>query len=621
MPTSFLERLQGPPILSDGAMGTELYARGASTFERCLDELNLTAPDVVRAVHLDYIRAGPEVIETNTFGANSLRLAGYGLEEKEEEINRRGVAIALEARRLTGQMVWVAGAMGPVGKRLTPMLGPVTPEQARAAFRRQAAILSDAGVDLLILETFLDLEEMRAAVQGAREACPLPIVAQMTLTEEGQTEVGVTPTEIVQALEELRVDVIGLNCSVGPQPMLDSIGEMARAAHTPLSAQPNAGYPAYVGGRFIYRSSPEYMAEQARHMAELGVAVIGGCCGTTPEHLARIRDAVRGVRKQGNALTGGVSLRPRSRGGGAQAAPAPPTGLQQKLGKEFVVTVEVDPPRGFDLTETLREISDLRGASLVDAINVADSPRAQGRMSALAMSALLQSRLGVETIMHMATRHRNLVALHSELLGAHALGVRNIFVVMGDLPHTGDYPDATAVSDITASRLMRLMKGFNAGHDLAGRAIEQSTAFFVGCAFNVSAQDPDAELRVLERKIEAGADFILTQPVYSPETIEWWRRRLGGFPKPLLLGTLPLRSHRHAEFLHHEVPGIVVPDEVRERLLLAGEDAGEEGATLAREVLQAVGDRIAGVYFIPAFGRYDVVPRVLEGLPQLAGRA
>ena len=247
--------------------------------------------------------------------------------------------------------------------------------------------------------------------------------------------------------------------------MLDSIGEMARAAHTPLSAQPNAGYPAYVGGRFIYRSSPEYMAEQARHMAELGVAVIGGCCGTTPEHLARIRDAVRGVRKQGNALTGGVSLRPRSRGGGAQAAPAPPTGLQQKLGKEFVVTVEVDPPRGFDLTETLREISDLRGASLVDAINVADSPRAQGRMSALAMSALLQSRLGVETIMHMATRHRNLVALHSELLGAHALGVRNIFVVMGDLPHTGDYPDATAVSDITASRLMRLMKGFNAGHD------------------------------------------------------------------------------------------------------------------------------------------------------------
>ena len=292
MAQSFLERLEHPPILCDGALGTELYARGVGAFDRCTDVLNVTAPDQVRALHLDYIGAGAEIIETNTFGANALRLATYGLEERVQEINAQGVALALDARRLTGRMVWVAGAVGPLGKGLAPSPGPVTHAQAREVFRQQVASLAEAGADLIILETFTDLEEIRQAALAAREACSLPLLAQMTLTEEGRTAVGVTPAEIVRALEELEVDVIGLNCSVGPRPMLDAMAEMTRVSHTPLSAQPSAGLPDDVGGRFIYPSSPEYMAEQARRMAEMGVAIIGGCCGTTPEHLAKIRDAI-----------------------------------------------------------------------------------------------------------------------------------------------------------------------------------------------------------------------------------------------------------------------------------------------------------------------------------------
>jgi homocysteine S-methyltransferase len=613
MPQSFLERLQHHPVLGDGAMGTQLYARAGVSFERCLEELNRSNPDLVKGVHLDYLRAGAEIIETNTFGANRVRLAAHGLQDAVEEINRQGVAIAREARRLTGQQVWVAGAVGPLGKRLVP-LGPIAQAQARAAFRQQASALAAAGADLIMLETFSDLQELREAVLAAREACSLPLIAQMTLNEEGRTAEGVTPLEIVQALEELGVEVIGLNCSVGSQPMLEAVLEMAQAAHTPLCAQPNAGFPAYIGGRFVYRSSPEYMAEHARHMVEAGVAVIGGCCGTTPEHIARMRDALQGVRRGGRPPAGTLTLQPRVPREVPAPAPVGPTGLQEKLGKKFIVTVEADPPRGFDLSRTLLEVGQLRASGLVDAINVADSPRAQGRMSALATCSLLQSRLGVETVMHLATRHRNLVALHSELLGAHALGVRNIFVVMGDLPRIGDYPDATAFSDVTASRLIRLIKGFNQGRDLAGKPLEQPTAFFVGCAFNLAAPDPDRELRALERKVEAGADFILTQPVYSAETVEQWWRRLGGFPRPVLLGLLPLRSHRHAEFLHHEVPGIFVPPEVRQRLQEAGEGATELGMSLARELLQAVHGRVAGVYLILPAGRYEAVGPLLQGL-------
>ena len=608
----FLERLRQGPVLCDGAMGTQLYARRMLPVDHCFDELNLSDPELVKGVHLDYIQAGAEVIETNTFGANRLRLAAHGLADKVHQINAHGVALAREARRLTGQMVWIAGAVGPLGKALAP-LGPVTRAQARKVFREQIAVLAQEGADVLILETFSDLQEIKEAIAAAQEVCPLPIVAQLTFTEEGRTTHGDTPEDIVTALEQLGIPVIGGNCSVGSEPMLRVMEQMAQSSHTPLSAQPNAGFPTYADGRFVYLSSPDYMAEWARRMVQVGVRLIGGCCGTTPDHIAAMRDAIHGLQPP--------RLEPASIRSTEQRAahPSPvvaaePTGLAQKLGRKFVVTVEVDPPKGFDVSGTLQGLRTVKGAGLVDAINVADSPRAQGRMSALAMASLIQTRLGMETILHLATRHRNLVALHSELLGAHALGVRNILTLMGDVPRTGDYPDATAVSDITASGLIRLITAFNQGVNQAGKPIEQPTSFFAGCAFNMAAPDLDKELRALERKVKAGAHFIITQAVYSAEAVERCRQRLGGFPLPLVLGVLPLRSHRHAEFLHHEVPGIVIPEEVRRQMQEAGRDAPEQGIRLARELLKAVHHLVAGVYFIVPFQRYEVVSEVLEGL-------
>ncbi len=614
----FVQRLKRGPVLCDGAMGTQLYDRGGVTFDRCLDELNLSNPELVKSIHLDYIRAGAEVIETNTFGANRVRLAAHGLEERVAELNEAGVRIAQEARQLTGQRIWVAGSIGPLGRPLAP-LGAVTPAQARQAFAEQASALAGAGVDLLILETMSSLRELREAVMAAREVCSLPIVAQMSFAEDGRTHSGDTPQDIVRALEALGVQVIGANCSVGSEHMLRLVEEMAKHTNLPLSAQPNAGFPTFQNGRFLYRSSPEYMAQHARRMVEAGALLVGGCCGTTPAHIAAIRDAIAGVRPA--RLSPAAPRRPRAAARAPEPAPPPePTGLARKLGRKFVVTVEVDPPRGFNVSPVLEDLAVLKASGLVDVVDVADNPRAQSHMSALAMCTLIQGRMGMETVLHLALRHRNLVALHSELLGAHALGVRNIFVVMGDLPRTGDYPDATAISDITASGMMKLIKAFNSGVDLAGKPIEQATSFFVGCAFNLSARDMDRELRALEKKLEAGADFILTQAVYDAEAVERARQRLGGFPVPVLLGVLPLRSLRHAEFLHNEVPGIVVPEAVRERLRLAGDRASDVGTQLCQELLASVHDRVAGAYFIPPFGRYDVVLGVLEGVKDLLAR-
>jgi homocysteine S-methyltransferase len=598
-------------------MGTELYQRGGFSFDRCLDELNLSQPDLIKSVHLDYIRAGAEIIETNTFGANRVRLSGHGLEGRVQEINAQAVALAKEASRLSGQKVWIAGSVGPLGKPLAP-LGTFSEAYAREIFREQVESLAGADVSLIILETFASVKEITEAILAAREVCDLPLVAQMTFSEDGKTTFGDTPTSIVERLMTLGVQAVGANCSVGAYSMLQVIEEMSRAGDLHLAAQPNAGFPDFIGRRFVYRSSPEYMAEQAGRMVELGVSIVGGCCGTTPGHIAAIRNAIRKVSPP--------APRPKSRVArtGAKEAtifPAPhvreSTELSQKLGRKFVVTVEMDPPKGFDISGHLSVVADLKSFRLVDAINVADSPRAQGRMSALAMCTLIQTRMGRETILHLATRHRNLVALHSELLGAHALGVRNIFAVMGDPPRIGDYPDATAVSDITASGLLRLIKSFNEGVDLTGKPIERPTSFFVGCAFNMGATDLDRELKVLEKKLEAGADFILTQPVYSVEVVERCWKRLGGFPAPVIMGLLPLRSLRHAEFLSNEVPGVMIPEDVRQQMRDAGKKGPEAGVALARELLKGVRDKIGGVYFIPPFEHYEVVEEVLAPLSDL----
>jgi len=620
MEQSFLDRLSKGPILADGAMGTELIRRANVRADACLEHLNLTGPDLVKGVHLDYIEAGAELVETNTYGANRVRLERHGLGESLVEINRRAVELAREAERLTGQHVWVAGAVGPLGSPPIP-LGAESPEDVRVLFREQVQVLADAGVDLVMLETFRSLAEIREAIAAVREVGDLPIIAQLTFTEEGHTLAGDSLEEAVEALAPLDLAAIGANCSVGPDPMLRVMEEMSKRVEVPLSALPNAGLPAEVDGRLVYLSSPAYMAELASRMVETGVAIVGGCCGTSPEHITAMRDALR-QRPKRQAARPRAKTRAAAPDGTRQARLVPqvePTGLAQKLGKRFIVTVEVHPPRGFDVSETLEKLRDLLRLTNVDAFNATDIPLAQGRMSALAMSTLLQTRLGVEAIMHVATRYRNLIALHSDLLGAHALGVRNIFVFMGDPPSIGDYPQAVSFSDVTSSGLIRLIKGANSGQDLSGRPIQQSTSFFTGCALNLEAQDMDGELRSLDRKLEAGADFILTQAVFDPEALERCRQRLGGFPLPVVMGVLPLRSLRHTEFLHNEVPGMVIPESARQRMRDAGRSGAEVGVQLAQELLGAVNSQIAGVYLIPSFGRYDVVADVMAGLPELAG--
>ena len=616
MASSLLERLSRGPLLSDGAMGTQLYAHGITAGP--LELANIDRPDAVRSIHLDYLGAGSELIETNTFGANASKLAAHGMASRVEELNRAGVALAKEAARLHGQQVWVAGAMGPL---VPDTLGADALGSAAAhkMFAEQAAVLADAGADLLLLETFTSLAQLKLAIAAVNSAAGLPVIAQLTFNDDGLTPNGDSPEEAAAALSGEDVLGVGANCSVGPDLVRSVVERMAGMTSLPLAAQPNAGLPAYVGGRLRYMAAPDYMAEVAREAARSGAVVLGGCCGTTPEHIAAARDAIRGVSPSR------VHVAPRSAPAPAskpEPEPSPPTGLAERLERgEFVVTVELSPPRGFDIGPTLDKLRGIAGH--IDAVNVADSPRAQGRMSALATGSLLQSRLGVETVMHMAIRHRNLLALHSDLLGAHALGVRNVFTVMGDVPITGDYPQATAVTDVTASGLIRLMAGFNRGFDANGRELDSPTSFFIGAALNLNAPDLDRELRVLERKVAAGAHFLLTQPVYAPEDVERVETTLGGFPLPVIMGVLPLRSVRHARFLHNEVPGIVTPLHVLDRIERAGEGAAAEGIAISRELLSAVADRIAGAYFMPPFERFGIVSETLEGLslPGLRPRA
>lgn len=612
----FTERLSEGPILADGAMGTELIRRANVAADTCLERLNLTAPELVRQVHLDYLKAGAELIETNTYGANRIRLESYGQADSVTEINSKAVQIAREAERLTGQQVWIAGAVGPLGKGVEP-LGPITEDDAREAFAEQIKALADAGVDALLLETFNSLAEIELAVAVCGQVTELPVIAHLTFTEEGRTLAGDSPEEVAKTLACYNLTAIGANCSVGSQPILDVVEAMASDAGARLSAMPNAGFPTEAEGRLIYLSSPAYMADYAGQILDAGASIIGGCCGTTPAHVAAIRRVMGERRVQTREADAEVEVKVVGSRREYTPAPPPPTELSQKLGKQFVVTVEVHPPRGFDVSTTLTSLRNLLGMVNVDAFNCTDIPLAQGRMSALAMSSLLQTRLGTEAIMHVATRYRNLLALQSDLLGAHALGVRNIFVFMGDPPLMGDYPQAVSFSDITSSGLIRLISQANEGLDTAGRPIEQATSFLVGCALNLEAEDMAKEQASLERKMAAGADFILTQAVFRPEAVEKWRQRLGGFPKPVILGVLPLRNYRHAEFLHNEVPGMVIPPECQLRMKEAEKEGGEMGVTLAQELLKEVKSSIAGVYFVPSFGRYEVVAQVLDGLPDI----
>jgi methionine synthase I (cobalamin-dependent)/5,10-methylenetetrahydrofolate reductase len=603
----FIRRLGERPLLADGAMGTMLYSRGVP-YDQCFEAASLQRPDLVRGVHTAYLEAGAELVETNTFGGNRLKLAAFGLGDEVDAVNAAGVRLAREAIEATGRAAWVAGSIGPLGRQMAP-LGTLGEAEAEAAFAEQARALAAAGADLILLETFSDLNEVTAAVRAAQATADLPVVAEMTFTPDGRTLLGYAPEEVVARLEALGVAAIGANCSVGPQGIVEVIERMAAVSRTPLAAMPNAGLPHYVGGRFAYLASPAYMAGHALALVDLGAVIVGGCCGTTPEHIGAMQGAIAGHHPRRRRPAVVATPAPQ-----AQAAPiAEPSGtLAQRLGRRFVVTVEVSPPRGVQDAEELEHCRRLRAAG-VDAIDVADNPMARLRMSPWATAARIQREVGLEAVLHFTTRDRNLIRLQSDLLAVHALGIRNVLVLRGDHPQAGDYPQATAVSDIHPSGLVRMIKGFNGGRDVAGNAIGEPTRFLVGVALNLAARDPGRELRGLERKLEAGGDFICTMPVFDPRTLDAFLARSGALPVPLLVGVLPLHSARHAEFLHNELPGMVVPEAVRAQMHDA-RDGRELGLRLARDLLRAIRDRVAGTYLIPAFGRYDRIIELVRDL-------
>ena len=614
-PHPFRARLARGPLLCDGAMGTLLYARGAP-FDQCFDALNLTDRERVLNVHLDYLRAGAEIVETNTFGANTFKLSQHGLADRVRDINRQGGKIAKEARDIFGRAFFIAGSVGPLGRPMAPF-GRVTPAEARTAFRAQIDALVEGGVDILILETFADLSELLEAVSAAREACDLPLVAQVTFTEDGRTRYGHSPAEVVAALEGAGADLVGANCSVGPVPMLEVIQQMASVARVPLSAQPNAGFPTLVEGRYIYLSSPEHMATYAKKMVDAGVRVIGGCCGTTPEHIAAIRRAIAEVDAARDRTTvEAVSAVPREE---VLAPVGQPSELAQKLHRSFVISVEVDPPKGLDATKDLEGARLLKDAG-ADVIDVGDSPIGRVRMSALAMCYLIQQHCGIETIIHFTTRDRNLVGLQADLIGAHAMGVRNVLALTGEPPR-GDYPNVTAVYDVDSPGLMRIIKRFNEGLDLAGKSIGHPARFLIGGALDMTTATLDRELPKMERKLEAGVDFFMTQPIYEAETLDAFQRRVGRLPVPVLVGVLPLQSFRHAEFLHNEVPGITIPDWIRDAMRVAGNAGRDEGFRLAHELLGVLVDRIDGAYLMPSFGRYEVCAALVREIRARVGTA
>jgi methionine synthase I (cobalamin-dependent)/5,10-methylenetetrahydrofolate reductase len=631
MEHALLEQLRQRPLLCDGAMGTLLYARGIG-YEQCFDALNVTQPELIQGIHREYISAGAQIIETNTFGANRARLDAFGLGEQVREINLRAARLAREAREVSGQHVFIAGAIGPTGR---PLQAPDEQrlDELRAFFREQAEALIDGGVDLLILETFTSLTELRQAVLAAQECGAVPVVAQMSFYEDGHTLSGQSAARVATVLADLGVAVIGANCSVGPAGTLDVLQEMIASlkqnddqftTHL-FSAQPNAGLPARIGNRFFYMATPDYFADYAVRFAEAGVHLIGGCCGTTPRHIAAMRKALDEL--YGAPQSAAIMHETGAAGNNGQSAgvqlleedvilprQGTPTGLQEKLAAgKFVVSVELDPPKGLNPAKILEGAARLQKIG-VDCINIGDSPMARVRMSCIATARLIQDHLGMETIIHFTTRDRNLMALQSELLGAHALSIRNILALTGDPIRAGDYPNTTGVWNVDSVGLIRVMHGMNAGHDAADAAIGTGASFHIGAALNLNMTDEETEQEIekYRRKIEAGAHFIMTQPIYELSPLLRFLDRAGKPPVPLLLGSMPLHSSRHAEFLHNEVPGITIPNDVRARMKAAGEHGHEEGLRLAQELLEAARPYIQGVYLVPSYGRYDIVSKLAE---------
>ncbi len=605
-------------VVFDGAMGTMLYSRGVF-INQCYDELNLRAPELIRGIHQEYVRAGAEVLETNSFGANRAKLAQHGLESQVRELNRAAARIA---REVAGDSdVLVAGAVGPLGVRLEPF-GPTGLHEARGWFRDQMEGLREGGAELFILETFGDLHELEQALRAAREVDPaVPVVAQMTIGVDGLTPYGATPEDIARSLDSWGADVIGLNCSVGPQTILDAIERMAPHTRRKLSAQPNAGMPRDVGGRSMYMASPEYMATYARHLVQAGAKIVGGCCGTTPAHIHAIAEGVRPLAPRLAEARTRPEVRAAEHTDAPPALPDPvPLGRRSSWGariaaRTWVTSVEIVPPRGVDATRMLADVARLRDAG-VHAVNVPDGPRAQSRMGALLTSVLVQQQVGIETVTHYACRDRNLLGMLSDLLGAAAIGLHNLLLVTGDPPKMGPYPDATAVFDIDSIGLTNLVHNLNRGLDPGGNQIGRPTQFVIGVGVNPAAVDPEHEIRRFEWKVDAGAEFAITQPVFDVERLERFMGRIAHVRIPVVAGIWPLVSVRNAEFLANEVPGVTVPEAIIARMRRANEKSRDhavaEGIAIAREMLERVRPLVQGAQVSAPFGKVELALDVLR---------
>src|ERR1043165_9136000 len=603
----------------DGAMGTMLYAKGVY-INRSYDELNLTNPDLVREVHEEYVRAGAEIIETNTFGATAHHLQQYGLEGSLRLIN---IAAARIAREAAGERCYVAGAVGPLGLRIEPY-GPTSFEEAKEMFKDQIAALLEGGVDLFVLETFSDISELRQAMRAVRELCNLPIIAQMTILPDGNTTFGATPEVFTSRLDEWGADVIGLNCGVGPAIVLNAIEKMRGVTHKKLSAQPNAGLPRDVQGRQFYMCSPEYMAKFAKRIIQAGAKFVGGCCGTTPSHIRLIADAVRAAspRKQRVVIKEVASTRidELTPADIKVIRPEERSHWSRKITNgEFVTSVEVLPPKGCDPQKTLDSIRLLKDAG-VDGVNIPDGPRAQTRMGAQATAVLVEREIGIEAVLHYCCRDRNLLGMMSDILGAAALGIRNLLLITGDPPKMGPYPDATAVFDIDSIGLTNMVNKLNHGLDMGNNPIGKPTNFTIGVGVNPGAVNLEEEIRRFEWKVEAGAEYAITQPVFDTEQLKAFLDKIAHVRIPIIAGIWPLVSFRNAEFLHNEVPGVNVTPEILERMRIASdkgkEEAREEGSTIARESLLEVKDVIQGVQVSAPFGNVRYALQVFEALDQ-----
>lgn len=612
----FLERLAEVPLVCDGAMGTMLYAKGVY-LNRCYDEVTLTNPDLVREIHRAYVQAGADVLETNTFGANPVKLAKHGLEDRTEELNRRAAEIAREA---AGRSTYVLGAVGPLGLRMEPW-GPTSAAEARAHFTRQIGALIGAGVDGILLETFGDLTEARAALDAARAVrAEVPVLVQMTVDREGSGLYGTPPEAFGERLDAWGADAIGVNCSVGAHAMLGVLERLRKVTQKPLTVQPNAGPPRLVDGRTLYLCTPDYLEKFARRFLEAGARLLGGCCGTTPDH---IRALAKAVKRSRAGQAGGSALPATARSTGPAApppAPPPPLAARSPLGRALAeggrpLLAELTPPRGCDPTKVLERAAQLKALG-VTGINIPDGARASARMSHLALGALIRSQVGVAPVLHYCCRDRNLLGMQADLLGAAALGIRDLILITGDPPILGDYPDATAVFDVDAIGLTNLAARLNHGQDLGGNALGASPGFVIGVGLNPTAADLERELARYAWKVEAGAEYAVTQPVFDVEALDRFLDRLPGRRIPILAGIWPLQSLKNAEFLNTEVPGVKVAERVLERMAAAGDAERQRrtGLDIALETVAAVRDRVQGVQVSVPFGRVEAVRELLEAV-------